>query len=120
MARVPVGKRKPINLIIGMNARKYREQAGYTREKFAELIDVTPRFMYDYETGATGLSMTTLKKICEVLGISADRILWDKSTEPLPLEERMKFLDEETQRMLHKNLDTQLEIIERTKKSVKN
>lgn len=119
MARATAENRKPINILIGGNIRKYRKEAGYTREKFAELIEVSPRFVYDSEVGASGISVTTLKKICEVLGISADKILWDKPTEPITLEERMKYLDEETQQMLHKNLDIQLEIIERTKKLCK-
>ncbi|MBQ7794382.1 MAG: helix-turn-helix transcriptional regulator [Clostridia bacterium] len=117
MGRAPYGKRKEVNLIVGMNARRYREEAGYTREEFAELIDVVPRFMYDYEIGATGLSLTKLKKICEVLGISADRLLWDKTDEPITLDERLMHLDPETLELLHKNLISQLEIIEMARKN---
>lgn len=109
--------KKPINVLVGKNARKYREEAGYTRERLSELIDVVPRFMYDYEIGVTGISLTTLKKLCEVLGISADRILWDKEDKPVSLEERFSHLDDETKELLHKNLITQLEIIDITKKN---
>ena len=70
--------KKEINVIVGENIRFYRESFGYTREKLSELIDVSPRFLYDTEMGRVGVSITTLKKLCEVLGISADRLLWSR------------------------------------------
>lgn len=62
------------------------------------------------------MSIPKLKKTCEVLGVSSDRILWDKDVDAIPLEERMMHLDEETQQLLHKMLTIQLEIIELSKK----
>ncbi len=39
-----------------MRIRKAREDAGYTREKFAELLDVSVSYMAEVERGRTGLS----------------------------------------------------------------
>ena len=48
---------------------------GYTREKFAELLDVSVSYMAEVERGRTGISVKMLTKICNVLGLSADYIL---------------------------------------------
>lgn len=116
MGRKPYGERKPLNIEIGVRTRNLRDKAKYKREYFAELLGISPRFVYDYEVGASGISVETLKKFCEVMGVSSDRILWGEDTESIPLEERLMHLDEETQLLVHKLLTTQLEIIELSKK----
>ena len=40
-----------------MRIRKAREDAGYTREKFAELLDVSVSYMAEVERGRTGISV---------------------------------------------------------------
>jgi len=107
-------KRKPINIQIGANIRKYRELNGFSREFFAEKIDVSPRFVANIEIGAVGISLSTLKRTCKVLGISADRILWnDENNETdLSLDERMKHIPGEYAEYLHKSVLTQIELIE--------
>lgn len=116
MGRKPYGERKPLNVEIGVRTRNIRDKAKYSREDFAELLDISPRFVYDYEVGASGISVETLKRFCELMGISSDRILWGDDSGAIPLEERMMHLDDETQRLLHKMLTTQLEIITLAKK----
>ena len=59
-----------------MRIRKAREDMGYTREKFAELLDVSVSYMAEVERGRTGISVKMLIKICNVLGLSADYILF--------------------------------------------
>lgn len=59
-----------------MRIRKAREDMGYTREKFAELLDVSVSYMAEVERGRTGISVKLLIKICNVLGLSADYILF--------------------------------------------
>lgn len=56
--------------------RKAREDAGYTREKFAELLDVSVSYMAEVERGRTNVSVKTLIKICRILGLSADYVLF--------------------------------------------
>ena len=84
--------RKQINIDVGEHVKKYRIQAGYTREKFSELVDISPQFLASVEYGSAGISITTLKKMCEILGISSDRILWD-SDNPISLDERVSHID---------------------------
>ena len=63
---------------IGGRIRKQREYMGYTREQFAEMIDVTPKFCSDIELGVKGMSVPTLCRIAKTLRLSADYILWGR------------------------------------------
>lgn len=56
--------------------RKAREEMGYTREKFAEKLDVSVSYLAELERGRTGISVKMLIKVCNVLGLSADYILF--------------------------------------------
>lgn len=69
---------------IGKRIRQQREYMGYTREQFAEKIDVTPKFCSDIETGAKGMSVPTLCRISKVLRLSTDYILWGRDNEDEP------------------------------------
>ena len=74
---------------IGGRIRQQREYMGYTREQFAELLDVTPKFCSDIELGNKGMSVSTLCKISKTLRLSVDYILFGSkeltSAEPLTL-----------------------------------
>jgi len=64
---------------IGGRIRQQREYLGYTREQFAELLDVTPKFCSDIELGVKGMSVPTLCKIANALRLSADYILFGRT-----------------------------------------
>ncbi|MBR5481974.1 MAG: helix-turn-helix transcriptional regulator [Bacteroidaceae bacterium] len=59
-----------------MRIRKAREDLGYTREKFAEKLDVSVSYLAELERGRTGISVKLLVKVCNVLGLSADYVLF--------------------------------------------
>jgi transcriptional regulator with XRE-family HTH domain len=56
--------------------RKAREDAGYTREQFAELVNVSVSYMAEVERGRCNVSVKTLIAICRCLGLSADYLLF--------------------------------------------
>lgn len=56
--------------------RSAREEKGYTREKFAEALDVSVSYLAELERGRTGISVKMLIKVCNTLGLSADYILF--------------------------------------------
>jgi len=64
---------------IGSRIRKQREYLGLTRELLAERLDVTPKFCSDIELGVKGMSVPTLCKLSQVLGLSTDYILFGES-----------------------------------------
>lgn len=59
-----------------MRIRKARENMGYTREQFAEKLDVSVSYLAELERGRTGISVKMLTKVCTVLGLSADYVLF--------------------------------------------
>ena len=56
--------------------RKARESMGYTRERFAEKLDVSVSYLAELERGRTGISVKMLIKVCNILGLSADYVLF--------------------------------------------
>lgn len=56
--------------------RSAREAMGYTRERFSEKLDVSVSYLAELERGRTGISVKTLIKVCNILGLSADYILF--------------------------------------------
>ncbi len=74
--------------------RKAREDAGYTRERFAELLDVSVSYMAEVERGRTSISLKTLVKICDLLGLSADYVVFGTArTEDDQLLDKLHRLD---------------------------
>lgn len=69
-------QKKDINVEIGRNIQRERELAGYTQERFSDLIGLEVKSLSSAERGINGISMTTLRQICTVLSISADRIIF--------------------------------------------
>lgn len=72
--------KKELNVQIGEQIKRARENGGLTQEQFAELIDKTPQFVSDLERGVSGISLETLKVICEKLCITSDSILFPDRT----------------------------------------
>lgn len=63
-------------IILHTRIRKKREEMGYTREIFAEKLDVSVSYLAELERGRTGISVKMLVKVCKVLGLSADYVLF--------------------------------------------
>lgn len=71
---------KTINIEVGQRIWKARESRKMSREKLAELINISPVFLACVEYGQKGVSLTTLQKLCETLQISADYLLLGKES----------------------------------------
>lgn len=69
-------EKKEINIKIGQQIKLAREAAGLTQEKFAELVSLAPKNVSDIERGVVGISVESLIRICTVLAVSSDTILF--------------------------------------------
>ena len=69
-------EKKEINIQIGEQVKRARDQANLTQEQLAEYIEVSPQYVSDLERGVVGISISTLKKLCEALQITSDQILF--------------------------------------------
>ena len=74
-------EKKQINIQIGEQVRIAREQAKLTQEILAEKIEVSPQYISDLERGVVGIALPTLKRLCSVLGVSSDQILFGVQTQ---------------------------------------
>ncbi|MDE6627051.1 MAG: helix-turn-helix domain-containing protein [Lachnospiraceae bacterium] len=52
-----------------------RVMRGYTRECLAELASISPKFLYEIETGRKGFSAIVLYNLCNALKVNSDYIL---------------------------------------------
>lgn len=71
--------KKEINLIIGANIKRERENAGFTQEKFSEMVGLGAKSLSAIERGTVGISLSSLKRICTVLSISSDALIFGES-----------------------------------------
>lgn len=68
-------EKKEINVQVGHQIRKAREAAGLTQERFAELIGISPQNVSCVERGLAGVSLTVLRRMCEILRVFSDLLL---------------------------------------------
>lgn len=54
-------------------------KAGYTQEAFSERIGIGTKSLSAIERGTVGVSLTTLLKICKVLSISGNSLLFEST-----------------------------------------
>lgn len=67
---------EPDKTAIGARIKKRRKELNMSREKLAELLDLTPKFCYDIESGKRGFSLETLCNIAEYLNLTTEYILF--------------------------------------------
>lgn len=81
-------------LQIGNRIRQKREELHMTREQLSEILDITPKFCSDIETGARGMSLKTLMRISKTLYMSTEYILFGEESEndKTPLDESRYYL----------------------------
>lgn len=73
--------KKEINISIGSNIKKAREKAGLTQEQLSEMIGIGPKSLSAVERGTVGISITTLQKICNILPVSSDSLIFGSDTQ---------------------------------------
>lgn len=100
--------KKEINIQIGERIKEAREFSGRTQEQMAEAIEVSPQYISDLERGVVGISIPTLKRLCTVLAVSSDQILFDRKTEQYALA-----IGEKCRRLSDSQFHMVLDIIDR-------
>lgn len=107
-------EKKEINVRIGEQVKYAREKAGLSQERFAERIDVSPQYISDLERGVVGISIPTLKRLCVVLGVTSDQILFGDrpADDRQALLRRCEQLTEKQFSLLLRLVDTYMEAFE--------
>lgn len=108
-------ERHKLNLEIGARCKQARIAAGYTQEQLAEAIDTSTQFLSDAERGVTGMSLSTIMKLCTVLSVSSDFILFghnlEKTPGPLSLEARLSHLSETERSLIEKQINLTIQAL---------
>lgn len=64
--------------IVSVNIKRLREEKGMTLREFAQKLQVSASFISQIETGKTSLSLSTLKKIADVLQTTVGALIGEK------------------------------------------
>lgn len=58
------------SIAIGCRIREFRQKKGFSQERLAELLNLSPQQMQKYEAGASKLNTDKLQQLAEALGIT--------------------------------------------------
>ena len=72
-------ERKDINIVVGANIKRERKRAGYTQERFSEMIGIGTKSLSAIERGTVGISLSSLQKVCKILSSSSDSLLFEST-----------------------------------------
>lgn len=64
------------NIESGERIRELCEIQNYTRERLAEKVDISAKFLYQIEVGKKGFSADTLCRLSKALCVSCDYIMY--------------------------------------------
>ena len=82
--------------MLGQRIKEERLRYNYSREVFAELVDITPQHLFNVESGRRRLSYEKLARVCEILNVTADYLLFghpDSSVNTSKIVGLLKTLD---------------------------
>lgn len=80
---------------IGSRIKAERKSRSLSQERLAEMINVSPHYIYEIERGLKAMSLETLINLSTALNISTDYILFGNKQDNLPsLSELLNDLDE--------------------------
>lgn len=101
----------------GNRIRKCREKARLSQSKLAELSDLSPTFISCVERGIHSINAESLARICEVLHVSADYVLFGKTKDDMDAGLQRSCIwmaqqDQDRQIKLNKMLEIIMEIID--------
>lgn len=98
---------KTTKILLGERIRELRKNRGLTQDQFAELIEVEQKHVSRIELGKSFPTIERLEKISQALNVPLRDIfdfvhLTDQQTRSVSIEEMMKQLDDETQKIAYK------------------
>lgn len=82
---------------LGYRIKQCRKLQKLTQENLAELVDVSPHYIYEIERGLKSMSLATLADISTVLNVSTDYLLFGTPCDAPSLPEYSKPVDRLTQ-----------------------
>lgn len=91
--------KETLQMIIGSNIARYREQKGLTQAELAELVNITPVFISRVERGQKMMKVSTLYETAKALQVSCDSLL-SQSQERASLENIKQLLSGQSEKYI--------------------
>ena len=104
--------------IIGKRIREVRKSKNLTQEKLSELAGIEPSNMSHIERAATKVSLPTLIKICNALGVTLDEVVYTNLVKSSHVSN--KLLDELLEDCTADELNAIAEVVKTVKKVLRN
>jgi transcriptional regulator with XRE-family HTH domain len=86
---------RDLRAILGENIKRYRTLKGLSQAKLSEILEISPNFISDIETGKRWLSSDTLVKLAGALGFEVYEFLKSPETST---EEMSAFIQNYTEK----------------------
>ena len=102
-------KRDPNRIEMGRRFREARERLNWSREVLAERADLSVSFIADLELGNTGTRLENFIRLCRLLDLNADYVLFGASGDAV---QRIMDLDEETVRVVERTVEALLRALD--------
>ncbi|MCL2212371.1 MAG: helix-turn-helix domain-containing protein [Oscillospiraceae bacterium] len=84
-----------MNIQIGVNIKRFRQQKDITQEKFAEYMNVSAPAVSKWERGETLPDISMILPIASFFGVSTDELLgYDKAAVEMEIQKRIAKMDE--------------------------
>ncbi len=96
---------------IGLRIKNCRKKKHLTQEEFAELVDVSPHYIYEIERGVKGMSLYTLDSVANHLEVSTDYILYGATDYHTNTKEKPDELSLLVETIPYKKRDTVAKIV---------
>lgn len=98
---------------MGKRIRLKREEIGLTREKLAERLDLSSKFIFDVESGLKGISIQNLFLLAQEIHASVDYLLGLKNYNPEEVVEPREVLLDRIMEPLKGCSYEELKVVER-------
>jgi len=80
--------RRVINKDVGIRVRTLRNNIGLTREKMAEVLDISPTLVSHIELGRRSVSISNAIKLCNLFNTSLDYLFCGITQAPMHISEK--------------------------------
>ena len=106
-------KRDPNRIEMGRRLREARERLNWSREVLAERADLSVSFIADLELGNTGTRLENFVRLCRLLEVNADYILFgDAGPAVQRVTDLLRDRDEETVRVVEQTVEALLRALD--------
>lgn len=95
---------------IGKYIRKYREDAGITQEKLAEMLDMSTNHLGAIERDVKSPTLNNFVKLLNIIGAEPNEVL--QEVVPVPRKEHLSRLEEKIENLTPKQQEKVFHILE--------